>query len=255
MIERWHEDYFEVDNSEHIPYFEIPAPNSNKIVVQHPYMSFDPLGGLNFLSNSIYNKTIFLKYFGDATFIEKFQNESIKKANLGDDNYVWRSTGYWTILKDKKNYIGSGLKSLIDSVRVIETGKASYCLTNRDSIIFINFKFDNGSVISGVIFDFFITNVYLPYIETIHPFLKAIEDIGAFQVISEKKTNIFDLCTTKSDKGGFSAGFLNRIIEADISPKKFVLNPLAYIKNKKNSVMLVVIKNEWQVGQITTTII
>jgi hypothetical protein len=249
MIERIHEDFFELESGEKSPFFEFPAPKSKKIIVQHPYLPFDPLGGgLDYLPKLIYNKTIQVDYKGDTTFVEVFENHSEQKACFKEDSILWWWTGYWTVLKNRKYLIGSGLASLRNAIGDVGHGKASYCLTNRDSIILINFEFHKGLIEKEIVFDFFINNAYLPYVETINPFLIAISKIGKFNCISEKKIQIFDIFKTKSANRGVHSPLdeMDRSIYTSIQPRKFVLNPIAYVKVKDDdNVILVVIKNEF----------
>ncbi len=248
MIKRFHEDFFERESGEKTPFFEFPAPKSKKIIVQHIYIPFDPLGGgLDYLPRLIYNKTIQVDYKGDVTFIEVFENHSEQKACLRVDYILWYWTGYWTVLKNGKYFIGSGLVSLKNAIGDFDQGKASYCLTNRDSIIIINFEFNKGLIDKGIVFDFYITNAFLPYVETINPFLIAIAEIGKVHYISEKKIKVFDIYKTKSEDGGLNSqlGGLDRIIRTNLQPRKFILNPTACVRNEKGDVALVVIKNEF----------
>jgi hypothetical protein len=249
MIERFHDDFFELESGEKAPFFEFPAPKSKKIIVQHSFIPFDPLGGgLDYLPRLIYNKTIqVVDYKGDVTFIDLFEKHAEQKACLKKDYILWWWTGYWTILKNKQYFIGSGLDSLKNAIGGFGNGKASYCLSNRDSIIIINFEFNRGLIENGIIFDFFITNAYLPYVETINPFLIAIAEIGKFYCISEKKIKITDIFKTKSATKGFDSPMdaLDRTIKTSLQPRKFILNPIAYIRNKEGDVALAVIKNEF----------
>lgn len=235
MIERIHEDLVELQSGEKAPFFEFPAPKSKRIIIQHPYMYFDPLGGgLDFLPKLIYNKTIQVDYKGDIAFIEVFQNLSEQKACLKEDYILWWWTGYWTVLKNKKYFIGSGLDSLKNAIGDFGHGKASYCLTNRDSIILTNFEFNRGLIEKGAVFDFFINNAFLPYVETINPFLGAIAEIGKFHYVSEKKIKIFDLYKTKSSDRGFYSPLdgLGRSIKTNLQPQEFLLNPIAYVRDE-----------------------
>ncbi len=248
MIERFHEDFFELSSGEKAPYFEFPAPKSKKIIIQHPYIPFDPLGGgLDYLPRLIYNKTIQVDYNGDVTFIEKFQDLAEQKACLKEDYILWWWTGYWTVLKNKQYFIGSGLYPLKNAIGDFGHGKASYCLANRDSIILINFEFNKGLIENGIVLDFFITNAFLPYVETINPFLRAIAEIGKIHDIFEKKIKVFEIYKTKSENEGLnsSLGGLDRIIRTKIQPRKFILNPTACVRNDEDDVALVVIKNEF----------
>jgi hypothetical protein len=246
MIERFHEDFFELESGEKAPFFEFPAPKSKKIIVQHPYIPFDPLGGgLDYLPRLIYNKTIQLDYKGDVRFIELFENHSEQKVCLREDYILWWWTGYWTVLKNGKYFIGSGLVSLKNAIGDFGHGEASYCLANRDSIILINFGFNKGLIEKGVVFDFFINNAYLPYVETISPFLGAVGEISKFHEIQEKKIKISDIYKAKSINERASHSWT--MGWAKISPRTFILNPVAYIREKKGDkdANLVAIKNEF----------
>lgn len=248
MIKRFHEDFFALESGEKTPFFEFPAPKSKKIIVQHTYIPFDPLGGgLDYLPRLIYNKTIQVDYKGDVTFIEVFENHSEQKACLRVDHILWYWTGYWTVLKNGKYFMGSGLVSLKNAIGDFDQGKASYCLSNRDSIIIINFEFNKGLIDKEIVFDFYLTNAFLPYVETINPFLIAIAEIGKVHYISEKKIKVFDMYKTKSEARGLNSplGGLDRIIKTNLQPRKFILNPTACVRNEKGDVALVVIKNEF----------
>lgn len=249
MIKRIHEDFFELESGEKTPFFEFPAPKSTKIIVQHPYMFFDPLGGgLDYLPKLIYNKTIQVDYKGDITFIEVFENYSEQKACIKVDRILWYWTGYWTVLKNGKYFIGSGLVSLKNAIGDFDQGKASYCLTNRDSIILLNFEFNNGLIEKGIVFDYFINNAFLPYVEIINPFIIAIAKIGKIHNTSEKRIKILDIYKTRSGKGGDQSplGGIERIIKANMQPRKFVLNPTVCVRDRDDfSVILVAIINEF----------
>jgi hypothetical protein len=188
-----------------------------------------------------------MDYKGDVTFIEVFENHAEQKACLKVDYILWWWTGYWTVLKNGKYFIGSGLVSLKNAIGDFGHGKASYCLTNRDSIILINFEFNKGLIEKGVVFDFFINNAYLPYVETINPLLIAIAEIGKIHYISEKKIKISDIHKTKLVNDGFHSPLdgIDRSFKAIIQPCEFILNPIAYVRGKDDYVVLVVIKNKF----------
>lgn len=248
MIKRFHEDFFELESGEKTPFFKFPAPKSKKIIVQHFFIPFDPLGGgLDYLPRLIYNKIIQVEYKGDIMFIDVFEKKAEQKACKKKDFILWWWTGYWTVLKENQYFIGSGLESLKNAIGGFGHGKASYCLSNRDSIIMINFEFNNGLIEKEILFDFLITNAYLPYIETISPFLIAIAEIGKFHCILERKIKLSDIYKTKSAMERFDSPLdvLNRSIKTIVQPQKFILNPIAYVRNEKGNVALTVIKNEF----------
>jgi hypothetical protein len=249
MIKRFHEDFFELESGEKAPFFKFPAPKSKKMIVQHCFIHFDPLGGgLDYLPRLIYNKTIQVDYKGNVTFIDIFENLAEQKACKKKDYTLWWWTGYWTVLRNKQYFIGSGLESLKNAIGGFGHGKASYCLSNRDSIIIINFEFNNGIIEKGgIVFDFLVTNAYLPYIETISPFLIAIAEIGESHCILERKMKLSDIYRTKLAMKRFDSPLeaFDRSIKTILQPREFILNPIAYVRNEKGDVSLTVIKNEF----------
>lgn len=189
MIECLHEHYFYYPDGSKKCYFRMKKPSTKKIIIQHPYLLFDPQ------NNQIYREEYKLKYQNNDLIIN-FITLSESNAELREDEYLWYHTGYWSILDKRYLYIGSGEYGILDTIKYVQKGKLAFCLSFRDFIIFIKSTFSQGQIKNESIIDIYCTNSYLPFVEVLNPFRKSLKMMGKFYL---NKTEKLDYSSIKVD--------------------------------------------------------
>ncbi len=210
MVKTLHDNCFYFPDGSIKPYFKMNKPQINEIIIQHPYLGFDPQ------NYKIYREKYSID-FSIKNLFKKFINLFEKNAKIHEDEIHFYDTGYWSILDKDYLYIGSGEKELTESIKKISSGKFAFCLSNRDLILFFKGSIDNNRIKNSIGCDIYCTNYFLPYVEILTPVRKTLNDLGETN-IQIKEHMDFSQIYVNSKRGE----------KLDIN---YVSN---YLKNKKN---------------------
>jgi hypothetical protein len=153
---------------------------------------------------------------------------------LGERDYLWYDTGFWTIRDHLYDYHGCGIDTLSNTLQHIKRGKFVVSLSERSSIIFLK-----GSVLDGKTTDKMEINIYgsnyvLSIAEVFEPFRAAIRAMG---------------CTSPYSRGWVEP----RIIinqELHFKRESYLFDPLAKIRADVPVADSLVLSNDFSVFRI-----
>lgn len=189
MVSNFYDNFFIHHNGKKTPYFKMKKPNTNKIIIQHPLIHFDPQ------NSKIYNERYIINPSNKKLnrVLLNFIKKSEEYYELEEDEQYWYETGYWTLVDEKYMYFGFGENSLEKTLSFLKKGKFNYCLSFRDTILFIKGKFKNEKIFGKIEIDIYINNCFLPIVETIEPIRKTIYEMGNYYLTSDNFVKYEDI--------------------------------------------------------------
>lgn len=222
IIKLYYEEQFTLPAGDKVQFFETRSLHKKKACVQHPpFLPFDTLskGGWEAW---LYHQKFQLIGANRLSLLRKFIQKATHHAKLRADEALWYDTGFWTIRKATKAFIGIGLNSLKNAIKELKNGDLYFCLANRDSIVGVSSTFESGAVLQGTSIHTYVTNASLPFVTVVQPYRNAIDDIGKNTILEE-------------------GTMLEPAIHRRLRGKgKLVLNPVATVETTSGTVFVVV---------------
>lgn len=210
MVETLHDNCFYYPDGAIKPYFKMKNPKIKEIIIQHPYMHFDP-------QNYKIFREEFVVDYSKINFAQRFVNLFEMNAKMFEGEKQFYETGYWSIIDKNHFYMGSGENELIITIKKISEGKFAFCLSNRDLVIIIKGLISNGNIKNKLSFDVYSHNYFLPFVEVLDPVRKTINYLG------KNKKEI-------AEKLDFNKIFLNKKSNENLDTRYIS----CYLINKKN---------------------
>jgi len=184
IIKPFYEEQFTLPTGDKVQFFETRSLHKEKACIQYPRLPFDTLSKGEWEAGLYHQKFQFISD-NRLSLLRKFIEKATHHAKLRENEVMWHDTGFWTIKKAKKAFMGIGLNSLENATRELKNGELYFCLANRDSIVSISSTFESGAVLRRTRIHMLVTNASLPFVTTIQPYRNAISDIGKNVILTE----------------------------------------------------------------------